>query len=175
MTGEKVRELLKDKKIQQKEIAAKLGMSTSNLGNQLDKDDIRTGLLEKISEAAGIPIAEFYGEGFGVLPNISDKTTLELLKAKDEQLTMAMQQTSAAQAQTDKALAQMDRVIGALQVPRSAPVHIADIAADFAVLPPTTPKVNSCIVGTRSSTKRPARNTGKLTISRHKGPNSEID
>lgn len=128
MTGEKVRELLKDKKIQQKEIAAKLGMSTSNLGNQLDKEDIRTGLLEKIAEATGIPIAEFYGDTYGLSQSVqgnhntqvagnsnnvstSDSQILALLWAKDEQLTLAMQQTSRAQEQTSKAQEQMDRVL----------------------------------------------------------------
>lgn len=120
MKGEIVREILNDKKIQQKDIAAKLGLSPSNLGNQLQKDDIRTGLLEKIAEASGISLAEFYGAAtFGTMSSESGDTRamLELLKMKDEQLTISMTHTRTAQEQTSKALEQMDRIIDILQKP----------------------------------------------------------
>lgn len=44
------------------QIAASLGESQQNLNAALSKDDIRTGLLERISAVSGIPISEFYGE-----------------------------------------------------------------------------------------------------------------
>lgn len=136
MTGEKVRELLKDRKIQQKEIASKLGMSTSNLGNQLDKEDIRTGLLEKIAEAAGIPIAEFYGDSFGTPVAVSDTAALELLKMKDEQLSEAMQQVTTAQGQTSEVLAQMREVIEILKH-QAQPVNIPIIQPTSSPVTPT--------------------------------------
>lgn len=137
MTGEKVRELLKDRKIQQKEVAAKLGMSTSNLGNQLDKDDIRTGLLEKISEATGIPIAEFYGVTFGTLETVPDNVTLEYLRVKDDQLTLVMQQVSNAQAQTDKVLAQMDQLISRIPQPAAGALAGRAVQPVIITAPPT--------------------------------------
>lgn len=76
----------------------------------------------------GKPLSFFYGETFGSVANITgnhnatatgsnntvttnDDRLLALLLNKDEQLTMAMNQTSKAQAQTDKAQEQMDRIL----------------------------------------------------------------
>lgn len=155
MTGEKVRELLKDRKIQQKEIAAKLGMSTSNLGNQLDKDDIRTGLLEKIAEAAGIPISEFYGDSFGTPVAVSDTAALELLKMKDEQLTLAMKQTSTAQDQMTEVLSQMREVIKSIK-PQESPLSMQ-------IIQPTSSPVTQTSGYTRVTTR--SKRKGPLTSS----------
>ncbi len=38
-------------------------MKTSNLSTMLSKQDIRSGLIEDIAEASGIPILLFYNEG----------------------------------------------------------------------------------------------------------------
>jgi BarA-like signal transduction histidine kinase len=85
----------------------------------LSKDDVRTGLLESIAEAANIPISVFYGDSYKVtgnnnatainnsVANVSDERLLNLLVNKDEQLTMAMKQTSKAQSQMDELIAIM--------------------------------------------------------------------
>ena len=88
----------------------------------LAKDDVRTGLLESIAEAANIPISVFYGDTYTVngsnnatgnnnTVNLSDDRLLTLLLAKDEQLTMAMNQTSKAQQQMDRTQSQMERIL----------------------------------------------------------------
>lgn len=124
MTGETIKKVLADNKRQMKDIAELLGTSLSNLSAGLSKSDIKTGLLEKISEASGIPIYEFYGDSYGMPSDVpvldtSDASVLAMLKMKDEQLTLAMQQTSTAQDQTTEALAQMRQIIERL--PRQNP------------------------------------------------------
>lgn len=124
MTGEQIKQVLIDNKYQLKDIAEKLGTSLSNLSAGLSKSDIRTGLLEKIAEAAGLPIAAFYGGTFGPVQtavgdnntqvagdysNVTDSDVLELLKMKDEQLLLTIKQVSKAQEQMDRVL---DRFCG---------------------------------------------------------------
>ena len=43
------------------EVAEMLGESRQNFNALLSKDDVKTGLLERISEATGLPLALFYG------------------------------------------------------------------------------------------------------------------
>lgn len=120
MTGENIKKVLASHRLQMKDVAEKMGTSLSNLSAGLTKIDVRTGLLEKIAEVTGIPIAVFYGENFGTVQTAlgdnntqvagsantvsSEAAVLELLKVKDEQLTMAMRQTSKAQEQMDRVL-----------------------------------------------------------------------
>ncbi|MBQ2011711.1 MAG: hypothetical protein II206_02900 [Bacteroidaceae bacterium] len=118
MKGSEIKEVLRTNKLQMKDIAEKMGTSLSNLSAGLSKDDVRTGLLEEISEASGIPIAVFYGATFGAVQSAvgdnntqvggnyqgSDPAVLELLKMKDEQLTLTIRQVSKAQEQMDRVL-----------------------------------------------------------------------
>lgn len=124
MTGEQIKQVLIDNKYQLKDIAEKLGTSLSNLSAGLSKSDIRTGLLEKIAEAAGLPIAAFYGGAFGPVQTVvgdnntqvagdysaPDSNVLGILKMKDEQLLLTIKQVSKAQEQMDRVL---DRFCGA--------------------------------------------------------------
>lgn len=129
MEGKTIKDVLFQRGIAQAEIAKLLGTTPNNLNNMLAKDDVRTGLLESIAQAANLPISVFYGETYGNVSqnsgsnnataiNNSTATTisnddriLSLLLSKDEQLTLAMKQTSKAQEQTSKAQSQMDRVL----------------------------------------------------------------
>lgn len=123
MKGKDIKDVLAKYEIAQAEIARLLGLTPNNLNNMLAKDDVRTGLLESIAEAANIPISVFYGDSYTVCNNTgatainnstataSDSRLVDLLLSKDNQLTMAMNQTSKAQAQTDKAQEQMDRIL----------------------------------------------------------------
>ena len=120
MKGENIKQVLADHKLQLKDVAEKMGTSLSNLSAGLAKSDIRTGLLERISEASGVPIAVFYGEDYAVVQTVtgdnntqvsgtgntvaSDGAFIEYIRVKDEQLTMAMKQTSKAQEQMDEVL-----------------------------------------------------------------------
>lgn len=90
-------------------ISEKLGVIPQNLNTWFKAEDVKTGTLEKLSEALNIPISYFYGESFGNIQNVSgngntsvagnsntvgrsDDVLLELLKSKDDQLTKAQNQ-----------------------------------------------------------------------------------
>ena len=115
------------------EVARRLGTSQQNLTCALNKEDIRTGLLERVAEVMKRPLAFFYGEEFcqvqsatgnnntqvlGDLNTVapSDAALLELLKTKDEQLTLTIKQVSKAQEQMDRVL---DRLEGRIPVVQS--------------------------------------------------------
>lgn len=123
MNGKIIKDVLAKHGISQAEIAKLLGTTPNNLNNMLAKDDVRTGLLEGIAEAAHLPISVFYGDAYTITGSnnatainnstatSNDDRLLTLLVNKDEQLTLAMKQTSKAQDQMDKAQQQMDRVL----------------------------------------------------------------
>jgi transcriptional regulator with XRE-family HTH domain len=122
MNGKTIKDVLTKNGIAQAEIAKRIGIAANNLNNMLAKDDVRTGLLESIAEAANIPISAFYGDSYTVngsnnatgnnnTVNLSDDRLLSLLVSKDEQLTMAMNQTSKAQQQMDRTQSQMERIL----------------------------------------------------------------
>lgn len=69
MKGEKIKEILRLKGISQNQIAREIGESSQNLSAALAKDDVRTGLLESIAAATGIPVAEFYGDAYVATTN----------------------------------------------------------------------------------------------------------
>lgn len=125
MTGQHILNLLKQEGYSVNKMAEMIGRSQQNLATVLKHDDIRTGLLEDIAKAMGKPLSFFYGESYGPVSQVSgnnntqvagnvagnditvgspDSTLLELLRTKDDQLTMAMKQT-------DKAQEQMDRIL----------------------------------------------------------------
>ena len=106
------------------QLAESLGMSQQNLSATFTRDDVKSGLLEKVAKAIGCPVGFFYDEVAGS-PKIignnntqisgdsntvapSDAALLELLKANSEQLTMAMKQTSKAQEQMDRVLDRLE-------------------------------------------------------------------
>lgn len=122
MRGKDIKDILAQKGILQADIAKILGISAANLNNMLAKDDVRTGLLESISEAANIPISVFYGDSYNVQGNnnalatgdhstasSSDDRLIALLMSKDTQLTMSMQQTSKAQEQITELIRMMNK------------------------------------------------------------------
>ena len=127
MRGKEIKDILSQKGVSQADIAKILGISAANLNNMLAKDDVRTGLLESIAEAAHLPISVFYGDAYTITGSSNatainnstatagnDDRLLTLLVNKDEQLTLAMKQTSKAQDQMDKAQQQMGRVLDKL-------------------------------------------------------------
>ena len=117
MNGKTIKDVLANNGIAQAEIARLLGVTPNNLNNMLAKEDVRTGLLENIAEAANLPISVFYGDSYTVLGNnnttsshntvnASDDRIISLLLSKDEQLTISMRQTEKAMDQTTKAMEQ---------------------------------------------------------------------
>ncbi len=131
MTGQHILNLLKQEGYSVNKMAEMIGRSQQNLATVLKHDDIRTGLLEDIAKAMGKPLSFFYGEAFGPVSVASgeratsvqvggdatnvatsaDDRLLTLLLSKDEQLTMAMNQTSKAQQQMDRTQSQMERIL----------------------------------------------------------------
>ena len=114
MKGADLKEKLKTSPYTMAEIAQKIGVSPQNLNASFSSEDVKSGLLEKLSHALEVPIAYFYGDSYNVQGNnnalatgahsiasASDDRLLALLLSKDEQLTMSMAQTSKAQAQMD--------------------------------------------------------------------------
>jgi phage repressor protein C with HTH and peptisase S24 domain len=51
----------------QQAVAEMIGVSRANLNGMLGKDDIRTGLLESISKATGIPMSAFFQGPHGAI------------------------------------------------------------------------------------------------------------
>lgn len=126
MTGNTLKKLILSEGLSVAEVARRLGTSQQNLTCALAKDDIRTGLLERVAEAMGRPLSFFYGGAFGPVQSVGDNNTqvtqvagnysgapdsdvLELLKMKDEQLLLTIKQVSKAQEQMDRVL---DRFCG---------------------------------------------------------------
>ena len=129
MTGNTLKKLILAEGLSVAEVARRLGTSQQNLTCALNKDDIKTGLLERVAEAMNRPLSFFYGEAFGpVQTAVGDNNTqvagdysnasqdqgvLELLKVKDEQLLLTIKQVS-------KAQEQMDRVHDMVGAPKAA-------------------------------------------------------
>lgn len=117
MKGEDLKKRLKETSIPMSEIANRLGILPQTLYSAFNADDVKSGLLEKLSEALNVPISFFYGDAYTITGNnivnsgsnnavnASDDRLISLLVTKDEQLTMAMKQTSKAQSQMDELIA----------------------------------------------------------------------
>lgn len=131
MTGESVKAFILKKGYNVAQVADMIGTSQQNLAANLKHSDVRSGLLEKISSALGIPLLEFYGGTVNpVQTAVGDNNTqvggdyqasnpdvLELLKMKDEQLSLTIKQVSKAQEQMDRLL---DRFCGPKEAECSA-------------------------------------------------------
>lgn len=126
MKGSELKEILRKEGVILFQLAEDLGMSQQNLSAAFTRDDVKSGLLEKIAKSIGRPVGFFYGEcptqtatgnnntqvaGNSNTVNCPDSAIMELLKIKDEQLLLAMRQTSTAQEHTSKAQEQMDRLL----------------------------------------------------------------
>lgn len=119
MTGKDLKRMIISDGLTVAEVARRLGTTQQNLTCALGKDDIKTGLLERVAEAMNKPLGFFYGKAFESVPvtctvqeqvsQSSEAAVLDLLKLKDEQLLIAMKQTSKAQEQMDKVLEVLPR------------------------------------------------------------------
>ncbi len=63
MDGEILRKKIKDTGIPIAEVARLIGQSRPNLSQALSVKDVKTGLIEKLASALGLPLSYFYGEG----------------------------------------------------------------------------------------------------------------
>lgn len=124
MKGSELKEILRKEGVVFNQLAESLEMSQQNLSAAFTRDDVKSGLLEKIAKTLNKPIGYFYGESLGPVQTvvgdnntqvggdyqISDSGVLELLRIKDEQLLLTIKQVSKAQEQMDRVL---DRFCGA--------------------------------------------------------------
>lgn len=62
MNGEAVKKILKSKGMKLNSLAILLEETPQNMSSLLNVADVKTGLLERISSATGIPVSEFFGE-----------------------------------------------------------------------------------------------------------------
>lgn len=117
MKGTTLKEQLKNTRYSLSEIAGKMGITPQSLNSIFNSEDVKSGVLEKLSVVLDLPIAYFYGDTFNVsgngnatgnhstnTVNANDDRLLSLLMSKDEQLLLAMKQTSKAQEQMDRLL-----------------------------------------------------------------------
>lgn len=115
MKGSELKEILRKEGVVLMSLAENIGMSQQNLSAAFTRDDVKSGLLEKIAKSLGKPVGFFYGEASehasaqDQAPQSPEASVLELLKIKDEQLLTAMKQTSKAQEQMDKVLEVLTR------------------------------------------------------------------
>lgn len=63
MDGENLRKKIKDTGVPIAEVARLIGQSRPNLSQALSVKDVKTGLVEKLASALGLPLSYFYGEG----------------------------------------------------------------------------------------------------------------
>ena len=116
MTGEKVKALIIGRGYTVAQVAEMIGTSQQNLAANLKHTDVRSGLLERIAAAIGVPLAAFYGDTFGTIQTATgnnntqvagssntitseSNAVFELLRLKDEQLLISMRQTCTVQEQ----------------------------------------------------------------------------
>ena len=81
MSGEEVKKILTARGFTQQQVADMLGKSRANLNGMLAKDDVRTGLLEDISKATGIPLQDFLigTKGAITFNQVAEPNTVPLL------------------------------------------------------------------------------------------------
>ena len=66
MEGQKIKDVMRQKKMTNAELARRLGVSPQTLSAALQVEDVKTGLLERIAAILGEPVTYFYtGESSG--------------------------------------------------------------------------------------------------------------
>lgn len=116
MKGLQIKEILKKNGYTVSGVAEKLGVSNQNLFAALGKDDVRSGLLEKISEATGLPIAVFYGDS---TVNASVGNYSSAVTGNNIQVNTAtgefLKELAAQREMTQKSQEQIDRLLGVIE------------------------------------------------------------
>ena len=116
MKGIDVKAELRRRNFTLTQVAGLLGESQQNLNAALSKEDIRTGLLERICQATGLPIAVFYGDsnmgnGSGNQASIVAGNNNHINTQQDEFL----RELAAQRRLTEKSQEQIDRLLGVIE------------------------------------------------------------
>ena len=116
MNGDTIKKKLRVQGISIKQVAEILGESQQNLSAALQKDDVKTGLLERIAEAIGVPTSFFYtdnsshivsGNGNAVGNNSINNASSEMFMTE---IAEQRKLTAKAQEQIDRLLAIIESV-----------------------------------------------------------------
>jgi len=97
-------------------VADLLGESNQNLFAALGKEDVKSGLIERISQVTGIPVASFYGDttmgnGSGNQGSIVAGNNNHINTQQDEFL----RELAAQRRLTEKSQEQIDRLLGVIE------------------------------------------------------------
>ena len=112
MKGEKIKEILRLKGMSQNQIARMIGESSQNFSAALAKDDVKTGLVEKIAEATGIPLSVFYGDGNVATANGNGAQAVAGNNVHVEaQAGRFLDELAAQRRMTEKSQSQVDRLL----------------------------------------------------------------
>ena len=70
MKGSELKEILRKEGVVFNQLAESLEMSQQNLSAAFTRDDVKSGLLEKIAKTLNKPIGYFYGESLGPIQTV---------------------------------------------------------------------------------------------------------
>ena len=108
MKGKTIKDDLQKRGVSAAAIAKKLGISQQTFSATLQNDDIKTGFLEKVADALGVPPAYFYNGdsgGVAVVGKAVDSTVIGRQDGATEALVK----------QLDVKDEQIDRLLGLLE------------------------------------------------------------
>lgn len=100
MKGIEIKRILRDSGFTISQLARILETSQQNLNSALSAEDVKSGTIEKIAFATGMPVSFFYGESAGTATasgdgstavagnrnNVNSEHFVQLLTKKDEQI-----------------------------------------------------------------------------------------
>ena len=115
MKGESIKAVLKQYNISNNELAAKMGMTPQNLSQLLSKDDVKSGTLERISQASGISIAVLYGEPTQAATVSGDNSTAVAGNGNQVNAGKLIDEVAAQRRLTEAALVQNDKLIAIIE------------------------------------------------------------
>lgn len=121
MKGLTIKEILRRNGFVLAKVADSLGESSQNFSALLAKDDVRTSLVERISEATGLPVSLFYGDT-NIATASGDNASAVAgnnnhVNTKDGDF---LKELAAQRKLTEKSQEQIDRLLGVIEKLSSA-------------------------------------------------------
>jgi transcriptional regulator with XRE-family HTH domain len=105
MKGEDLKNRLKSTAIPMSEIANKMGIMPQSLYSIFNSEDVKSGVLEKLSQVLEVPIAYFYGDSYNVQGNGNALATGDHSTASssdDRLIELLMSRTPSSQCQCSR-------------------------------------------------------------------------
>ena len=116
MKGLTIKEILRRNGYVLAKVAEQLGESSQNFSALLAKDDVRTSLVERISEVTGLPVSLFYGD-----TNIATASgeNASAVAGNNNRISAPgpdfMKELAAQRKLTEKSQEQIDRLLGVIE------------------------------------------------------------